>query len=78
MDNQNPQKIESMREERFTALEQENKTLKMEIDILKKVAQMVSAVGTKVYCKILSTILPTLQIFQLYSVQLLAVLRVPQ
>ena len=37
MDNQNPQKIESMREERFTALEQEKKTLKMEIDILKKV-----------------------------------------
>ena len=38
MDNQNPQKIESMREERFTALEQEKKTLKMEIDILKKVS----------------------------------------
>ena len=37
MDNQNPQKIESMREERFTALEQEKKTLKMEIDNLKKV-----------------------------------------
>ena len=37
MDNQNPQKIESKYEERFTALEQENKSLKMEIDILKKV-----------------------------------------
>ena len=59
MDNQNPQKIESKCEERFTALEKENKTLKMEIDILKKVAQMVSAVGTKVYCKILSIILPS-------------------
>ena len=41
-------------------------------------SQMVGAVGTKVYCKTLSTILPTLQIFQLYSVQLLAVLCVPQ
>ena len=37
MDNKNPPKIESKCEERFTALEQENKSLKMEIDILKKV-----------------------------------------
>ena len=40
MDNQNPQKIESKCEERFTALEQENKSLKMEIDILKKVSML--------------------------------------
>ena len=37
MDNKNPPKIESKCEERVTALEDENKTLKMEIEILKKV-----------------------------------------
>ena len=50
MDNQNPQKIESMREERFTALEQENKTLKMEIDILKKVKMLEEKGGTTPHC----------------------------
>ena len=40
MDNKNPPKIESKCEERVTALEDENKTLKMEIEILKKVKML--------------------------------------
>ena len=37
IDNKNPPKIDSTCEKRFTALEEENETLKMKIEILEKV-----------------------------------------